>query len=237
MKPATRTLRIIVEDNTTKNPIPCKARIWIRGHGDMYVRHRGRCDDFDADIGIHEADLCIHPGYVHCDHPGHTFRYEMQPVEHKAGSSAYFAMGTIYVDFSDDAIVVHGVPIAVDVLRFDRDDRPKDTTGSDADCSRLLAEVLRKSNERDQKLQDASVEIVRLKKRVASMQSVISNSSPHARLLDCEERVYRMLCAMNTASRYAVDRDTLQKFCGDVYKAESPVGVFHPPYFDVTNNG
>ncbi len=123
----TRTLRIIVEDNTTsKNPIPCKAKIWVRGWGDMLLKHRSQGQAYEVYIGVHEADICIHPGYVHREHPGYTFRYELPPVGHKEGSAAYYAVGTLYVEFFDDSIRVHGVPIGVKVLRFDRDDRPKD---------------------------------------------------------------------------------------------------------------
>lgn len=104
---------------------------------------------------------------------------------------------------------------------------------NNADCHQLLTDGLRKSDERDQELQDAKGKIEVLERQARSMQSVISASDVHGRLLEAERKGYRLLCALYDASLYAMDRDQLAKFCGDAYKAENTSGEKHPPYHEI----
>lgn len=125
MEAEKRALRIIVDDNTDRNPIPEKARIWVRGYGDLWAQrfHNGLFRD--VSLGTHSGDICIHPGYEQREHPGHAFDYVMRPVEHMINSTAYFAVGTIYIEFFDDRIFVHGVPIGDELTFYRSDDMPQ----------------------------------------------------------------------------------------------------------------
>lgn len=145
MEHVARTLRIIVDDNTTKNPVPEKAKIWVRGNGDWWSNNFKRGLEVTAKIGTREHDFHIYPGCENSNHPGHPIALNIQPVAEKHGSAAYMAMGTVYVEFFDDRICVHGVPVC-DELTFRRS----------FTC------------------QETQIDIVELEKRVAALEAEVS---------------------------------------------------------------
>lgn len=118
--PQTRTLRLIVQDNTKKNPLHERASIWIRGSGSLWRRRFHTSLSWRANIGEHKQDLCIFAGDTN-QTIGVDVDYVAPPVEHPEGSTAYQLAGTIYIDFHDEEINVHGVPIGLDVVVLKRE--------------------------------------------------------------------------------------------------------------------
>lgn len=108
--PQTRTLRLVVQDNTEKNPLHPKASIWVRGFGTWWRKSFGAPFEQYVHIGKHNRDLLIYAGDTN-QTAGFDVDYEMPPVAYPVGSTAYLAAGTIYIDFYDHQIDVHGVPI------------------------------------------------------------------------------------------------------------------------------